>query len=240
MRPVIYTRIPRLPPALIDAAREIRVADMHEALGPIAGRMRLMSPAMRPLRAGIRICGPAVTCYNYPGDNLMLHAAVKTAEAGDVIVATNGGSAQGALWGDMITYYAQLKGLGGAVVDGAVRDVASVCEMGFPVFSTAVSVSHPEKRGPGAANVPMMVAGVQVHPGDLILGDEDGVLAIPRDLVAAAIERARARAALEESLRAKLREGATMYDLLGLGPVVAAAGIAEIDGTWEDDEAAKP
>lgn len=238
MRHVIYSRIPRLDPALIEAARDIRVADMHEALGPVTGRQLLMQPAMRPVRPGLRICGQAVTCYNYPGDNLMLHAAVKTAEPGDVIVATNGGSAQGALWGDMITFYARLKGLGGAVVDGAVRDTSSVEALDFPVFSTAISVSHPEKRGPGSANIPMVVAGVQVRPGDLILADDDGVLAIPRDLVAAAIERARARAAMEEGMRAKLSAGASMFDLLGLGPVVIAAGIEQIDGTWEDDSAA--
>lgn len=235
MRHVIYSRIPRLDPALIAAARDIRVADMHEALGPVAGRQRLMSPQMRPVRPGLRICGQAVTCYNYPGDNLMLHAAVRTAQAGDIILATNGGSAQGALWGDMITYYAKMKGLGGAVVDGAVRDTASVEELDFPVFSTAISVSHPEKRGPGSANVPIVVAGVQVHPGDLILGDEDGVLAIPMAMVAPAIARAHARAAMEEGMREKLRGGATMFDLLGLGPVIAAAGIEEIEGTWEED-----
>lgn len=236
MRHVIYSRIPRLDPALIAAARGLRVADLHEALGPVIGRQRLMNPAMRPIRPGLRICGQAVTCYNYPGDNLMLHAAVRTAEAGDVIVATNGGSAQGALWGDMITFYAKLIGLGGAVVDGAVRDTSSVGELEFPVFSTAISVSHPEKRGPGSANVPMVVAGVQVHPGDLILGDDDGVLAIPRDMVAPAIARAHARAALEETMREKLRAGASTFDLMELGPVLTAAGIEEIDGIWEDGQ----
>lgn len=234
MRHVVYTRIPPLDPGLVEAARDIRVADMHEALGPVAGRQCLMSAAMRPVFRGARMCGRAVTCYNYPGDNLMLHAAVRTAEAGDVIVATNGGSAQGALWGDMITFYARLKGLAGAVVDGAVRDTADVEEMGFPVFSTAVSVSHPEKRGPGSANVPMVVAGVTVRPGDLILADDDGVLAIPPALLPGAIERARSRAAGEAAMRDRLAAGATMFDLLNLGPALAAAGVEEVDGTWQD------
>ncbi|WP_323039441.1 4-carboxy-4-hydroxy-2-oxoadipate aldolase/oxaloacetate decarboxylase [Gemmobacter sp.] len=234
MKHVVYTRIPRIDPALIDRARAIRVADLHEALGAVLGRQCLMAPAMRPVWHGARICGLAVTCYNYPGDNLMLHAAVRCAQAGDVIVATNGGSAQGALWGDMVTFYARLKGLGGAVVDGAVRDTADVAAMGYPVFSTAISVSHPEKRGPGSANVPVVVAGVTVNPGDLILADEDGVLAIPPQHLEGAIARAEARAAMEAGFRQKLTAGATMFDLLALGPAMDAAGIEEIDGTWRD------
>lgn len=234
MKHVVYIRIPRLDPALIAQARDIRVADMHEALGPVLGRQCLMAPAMRPVWRGARICGQAITCYNYPGDNLMLHTAVRCAEAGDVIVATNGGSAQGALWGDMVTYYSRLKGLAGAVIDGAARDTADVTEMGFPVFSTAISVSHPDKRNPGSVNVPLVAAGVTVSPGDLILADDDGVLAIPPVHLEAAIARAAERARFEESLRGKLDAGATMFDLLNLGPALVAAGVEEIDGTWKD------
>ncbi|MEC7256307.1 MAG: dimethylmenaquinone methyltransferase, partial [Pseudomonadota bacterium] len=122
MTPVAYTRIPRIDPALIARAAQNTVADLHEGLGAIAGRQALMQPGMRPVWTGAKTCGQAVTCFNYPGDNLLLHVAAKLAEPGDVIVATNGGSAQGALWGDMITYYAQKKGLTGAVIDGAARD----------------------------------------------------------------------------------------------------------------------
>lgn len=232
MKHIVYTRIPRLDPGLIEQVREIRVADMHEALGPVLGRQCLMAPNMRPVWRGARICGQAVTCYNYPGDNLMLHAAVRCAAAGDVIVATNGGSAQGALWGDMVTYYSRLKGLGGAVIDGAARDTADVTEMGFPVFSTAISVSHPEKRSPGAVNVPVVAAGVTVSPGDLILADDDGVLVIPPAHVAPAIIRAGDRARLEQTLRARLDQGATMFDLLNLGPALSAAGVEEVDDIW--------
>jgi len=234
MTPVAYAKIPRIDRALIERASRNSVADLHEGLGAIAGRRHLLSHAMRPVWTGAKTCGQAVTCYNYPGDNLLLHIAAKLAEPGDVIVATNGGSAQGALWGDMITYYAQGKGIAGAVVDGAVRDTGRVREMGFPVFSTAISVSHPEKRGPGSANVPVVVAGVTVNPGDLIVADDDGVLAIPPELVESAVENAEARAAKESGFRAKLDEGATMYELLGLERDVAACGLTEIDGTWKE------
>lgn len=235
MKPVIYTKIPRLDPALIARAAKISVADLHEGLGAVAGRRALLGPAMKPLFEDARVCGQAVTCWNYPGDNLMLHAAVRVAQAGDVIVATNGGSADGALWGDMITYYCKRHGIAGAVIDGAARDLARIRELGFPVFSTAVSVSHPEKRGPGSANVPVVMAGVTVNPGDLIVGDADGVMAIPPEQVGTAVTNAEARMAKEEAMRAKVDAGATMFDLLDLAPCIAAAGIETRDTTWRED-----
>lgn len=236
VKPVAYTKIPRIDPALIKRAGQMTVADLHEGLGAIASRQCLMSPAMRPVWTGARTCGQAVTCFNYPGDNLMLHVAAKLAEAGDVIVATNGGSAQGALWGDMITYYAQKKGIAGAVIDGAARDSAKVAEMGFPAFASAISVSHPEKRGPGSVNVPVVACGVTVSPGDLIVADDDGVLAIPPRLVEAAITNAEARAAKEEGFRRRLDEGSSMYELLGLRAEVEACGLTMVDGTWAGAE----
>ncbi|MFA7585967.1 MAG: dimethylmenaquinone methyltransferase, partial [Novosphingobium sp.] len=99
LTPVIYARIPASDPALVARAAKFGVADLHEGLGAVAGRMCLMSPAMRPIAIGQKLCGPAVTAWNYPGDNLMIHAALNVAQAGHVLVFTNGGSAQGALWG---------------------------------------------------------------------------------------------------------------------------------------------
>ncbi|MDR6266964.1 4-carboxy-4-hydroxy-2-oxoadipate aldolase/oxaloacetate decarboxylase [Roseobacter sp. N2S] len=235
MKPIIYNQIPRIDPQLIERARLISVADLHEGLGAIVGRQSLMSVAMRPMFQGARICGQAVTSFNYPGDNLMLHVAANLAEAGDVVVATNGGSAQGALWGDVITHYAQTKGLAGAVIDGAARDSDRLREMGFPVFSTAVSVSHPEKRGPGSVNVPMVVAGVTVYPGDLIVADGDGVLVVsPKDL-GAALDNAEARLAKEQEFRTELEAGNSMYNILGLEAELIKAGVEFVDGSWPQE-----
>lgn len=235
MKPIIYNQIQRIDPQLIERARLISVADLHEGLGAIVGRQSLMSVAMRPMFQGARICGQAVTSFNYPGDNLMLHVAANLAEAGDVVVATNGGSAQGALWGDVITHYAQTKGLAGAVIDGAARDSDRLREMGFPVFSTAVSVSHPEKRGPGSVNVPMVVAGVTVYPGDLIVADGDGVLAVsPKDL-GAALDNAEARLAKEQEFRTELEAGNSMYNILGLEAELIKAGVEFVDGSWPQE-----
>lgn len=235
MKPVIYRDIPAIDPALLERAKGFAMADLHEGLGAVAGRQGLLAPTMRPVYPGARLCGQAVTCYNYPGDNLMLHAAIKLAQPGQIIVATNGGSAQGALWGEMVTVYAQLKQIGGAVIDGAARDTAAVAELGFPVFATAISASHPEKRGPGSANVPVVVAGITVNPGDLIVGDADGVLAIPPRYLEAAMDAAQARVDKETGFRKKLHEGASMYDLLGLEATMQAAGIELRDGTWQAD-----
>ena len=122
MKSVIYRQIPRPDPALLARAAEFGVADLHGALGLVAGRMSLMSPDMNPIALGQRLCGPAITAWNFPGDNLAIHCALDTAQAGDVLVFTNGGGHQGALWGDVACGFAVKKGVAGAVVHGACRE----------------------------------------------------------------------------------------------------------------------
>lgn len=232
---VIYTRIPRPDPALVARAAQFGIADLHEGLGEIAGRMCLMSPRMVPIAPGQRVCGPAVTAWNFPGDNLAIHAALYTAQAGDVLVLTNGGGHQGALWGDVACTFAKKKGLAGTVVHGATRDVDAIRELGYPVWSTAVSVEHPKKRGPAAVNVPVVVDNVLVEPGDLVVGDSDGVLVIPRALIAPAVSNAEARAAKEVEFRRRIEEGEVLFDILGMRAIVDDLGIAMKECTWEED-----
>ncbi|HMO67758.1 MAG TPA: 4-carboxy-4-hydroxy-2-oxoadipate aldolase/oxaloacetate decarboxylase [Novosphingobium sp.] len=234
LKPVIYARIPEVDAGLLARAAQFGVADLHEGLGAVAGRMCLMSPAMRPIAQGQRLCGQAVTAWNYPGDNLMIHAALNVAQAGHVLVLTNGGSAQGALWGDVACGFAVKKGLAVAVVHGATRDTDAIRDLGFPVWSTAISVEHPEKRGPGAVNVPIVVDGVPVEPGDVIVGDADGVLVIPRALLAHTVEKAEARAEAEKVFRARIEAGEKLIDILGMQAVIEAAGIEQVDSTWLD------
>ncbi|MBR0690101.1 dimethylmenaquinone methyltransferase [Bradyrhizobium manausense] len=234
MQSVVYKRIPRLDPVLIERARGINVADLHEGLGPIIGRQCLMQPQMCALFPTARVCGQAVTSFNFPGDNLMLHAAFRVAEPGDILVLTNGGSPQGALWGEIASYYSRIRKLGGAVIDGATRDTVQITEMGFPVFASHVSVSYPGKRGPGAVNVPVVMAGVTVNPGDLIVGDADGVMAIPPSHVEAAVRNAEARMAKEAEIKRRLDGGETLYDVGGMKGLFEAAGIVEIDAAWTD------
>lgn len=234
LKPVIYRSIPEVDPALLARAAEFGVADLHEGLGAVAGRMCLMSAAMRPIAPGQKVCGQAVTSWNYPGDNLMIHVALDCAKAGQVLVLTNGGGSQGALWGDVACGFAKKKGLAGTVVHGATRDTDAITELGYPVWATAVSVEHPEKRGPGAVNVPVVVDGVLVEPGDVIVGDGDGVLVIPRALLQHTVEKAEARAAAERGFRQRIAGGERLMDILGMQAVVDAAGIEQHDGTWLD------
>jgi 4-hydroxy-4-methyl-2-oxoglutarate aldolase len=234
LQSVVYKRIPRLDSGLIERAKLINVADLHEGLGPVVGRQCLMQPQMRAIFPTARVCGQAITSFNFPGDNLMLHAAFRVAQPGDVLVLSNGGSPQGALWGEIASYYSRLRKIGGAVIDGATRDTLQITEMGFPVFASYVSVSYPGKRGPGAVNVPISVSGVTVNPGDLVVGDADGVLVIPPGQVETAISNAEARMAKEADIKRRLDQGETLYDVTGMKAVFEAAGIEEIDAIWRD------
>lgn len=235
MKSVIYTRIDRCPQELLDAIGVYSVADLHEALGAIEGRSRLMSSKMRPGAPGQRSVGRAVTSYNYPGDNLMIHAALNVAQRGDMIVNVNGGLAQGALWGDLAGLFAGKKGIAGAIIDGPTRDSGALRDMGFNVWSTAVSPSHPEKRGPGAVNMPVICDGVRVEPGDIIVADDDGVLVIPVALAAATIEKAHERAVTEGEIRVRLESGESLFEILKIQNYLEAAGIRTADMTWRDE-----
>jgi 4-hydroxy-4-methyl-2-oxoglutarate aldolase len=236
LKSVIYNHIPRPDAELLTRAARFGIADLHEGMGIVAGRMCLMSPSMRPIAAGQRVYGPAITAWNYPGDNLAIHAALNVAQAGDVLVFTNGGGHQGALWGDVACGFAVKKNVAGAVVHGACRDTDAIRAMGFPVWSTHISVEHPEKRGPAAVNVPIVVDGVLVEPGDIIAADADGVLVIPRALLAAAVEGAERRASLEVTVRARIAAGELPLDILGIRAVIENAGIAQKDCTWDEDQ----
>jgi 4-hydroxy-4-methyl-2-oxoglutarate aldolase len=239
MRPVksvVYTRIPRPDADLVTRAKQFGVADLHEGLGAIAGRMSLMTPAMQARQDGSRIVGPAITAWNYPGDNLAIHCALEVAEAGDVLVLTNGGGHQGALWGDVACGFAKKQGLAGAVVEGAARDIDAIRELEFPIWSTAISVEHPEKRGPAAVNVPITVDGILVEPGDIVCADTDGVLVIPRALLRHAVEGAEKRAEAEVGIRKRIGAGERPFDIFGFRSVVAEMGIEMKDCTWQDED----
>ncbi len=232
MNPIICTRIPLPDPALVAEAAKYALADLHESLGAVQGRMALMSSRMRPLLQGRRISGAAVTSYNFPGDNLMIHVALNVAERGQILVLANGGGTQGALWGDVACTFAAQKGVAGVVADGPVRDIDALREMDFPVWATSISPSHPEKRGPGSVNVPIVVDGVLVEPGDVIVADGDGVLAIPQAHLARTLEGARQRAEREVAIRKRIKAGESLFHILNMQAAVEGAGIRQVDATW--------
>ncbi len=230
---VAYRRVRRPDATLIARAGRLAMSDLYEALPATARDAALMSPRMRPLVAGLRIAGPAVTARCAPRDNLMMHKALLLARRGDVLVV-DGGEPSGAQWGDLAAQYAARKGLAGVVVDGCIRDVDALTELRYPVWSTTISPAHPDKRGAGAVNVPIDCDGVRVHPGDVVCADGDGVLVIRAHDLAAAVEKAEQRARHEAEATAAIAAGKSLFELHDLEAAFAASGVREIDGHWDD------
>jgi 4-hydroxy-4-methyl-2-oxoglutarate aldolase len=237
MHSVVYKQIPRCSRELLEQIASFPIADLHEALGAIEGRLRLMSPRMRPIALSQKAVGQAVTSYNFPGDNLMIHAALNVAQRGDILVLVNGGVPQGALWGDVAATYAMEKGIAGVVADGPVRDTDALREMGCKTWSTIVSPAHPEKRGPGAVNIPVVCDGVMVEPGDIIVADDDGVLTVPLHHAAEAIKRARRRNDTEQDIRRQIKSGKSLFEILNMQKNLDAASVEVVDGVWSDRDA---
>ncbi|MBO1114289.1 4-carboxy-4-hydroxy-2-oxoadipate aldolase/oxaloacetate decarboxylase [Bordetella petrii] len=232
-RSLVYLRVNRVDAAVCAQAQEATVSDLHEAEFA-AGRRGLMSSRMRPVLAGRRIAGPAVTAYCGPGDNLMMHRALYLAQPGDVLVVVCEPAISGAQWGDMAARYALKKGLAGIVVQGCVRDTDMLRELGSPTWSTHVLSSHPDKAGHGRVNAPLVCDGVSVSPGDLIVADGDGVICVPREHAAQSVERALARMRKEDAMAQEVANGAAVWDLSGAAASYAKMDIQEIDAAFDD------
>lgn len=201
--PEIRTRFERTSKDLVEAARALPaaiLADVYGRRGTLHGRIAPLSPAMK-------VAGPAITVEVRPGDNLMIHAALAIAQPGDVIIVDGKGDQTCALIGEIMTTQAQQAGLAGMVLDAAVRDVEALRANGFPVFSAGANPSGPTKFVPGRVNWPIAVAGVTVNPGDLVVGDADGVVIIERERVAEMIEAGRKKVADEQNRIKGIHEG---------------------------------
>lgn len=227
----VYRRIRRPHASLVGRAAALPVSDLYEALAERDAAM--MSPRMRPIVAGLRVAGPAITVRCGPGDNLMMHKGLLLAEAGDVLVVA-AGEPSGAQWGTLARIYAQRKGLAGVVVQGSVRDVDDTTEHRFPVWATAIAPDLPTKVAPGSVNAPIVCDGVTVNPGDLVCADGDGVIVVPRAQVEAVVAKAEARVRHETEIAAAIARGRTLFDLHDVGAAFAASGVREVDGCWED------
>lgn len=162
-------------PEVVRKFSELPVANVSDSMA----RMAAGGAALRPLHRGGKIAGPAITVKARPGDNLMVHAALDRAQPGDVIVVDAGGDLTNAIIGELMVAHAAYLKLGGFVIYGAVRDIAAIREGDFPVFAAGVTHRGPYKDGPGEVNVPIAIAGMVIHPGDLVLGDDDGLVAVP-------------------------------------------------------------
>jgi regulator of RNase E activity RraA len=173
----ILRRTRTVSPEIIERFRSLPVANVSDSMA----RMSAGGASLRPMHAGGGLAGPALTVKTRPGDNLMFHKALDLAEAGDVIVVDAGGDLTNSLMGELMLAHAETKRLAGIVVYGAVRDVAYIRSRNFPLFAAGITHRGPYKDGPGEINVPIAIEGMVIHPGDLVLGDDDGVLCVPFD-----------------------------------------------------------
>jgi regulator of RNase E activity RraA len=183
--------------------RNLPVANVSDVMS----RMSAGGPRLRPLHAGGPMAGPALTVKTRPGDNLMIHKALLMAEPGDVIVVDAGGDLTVALVGELMLSHAIARGVAGIVINGAVRDYGWIKNNGFPVFAAGVTHRGPFKDGPGEINVPIALDGMVIEPGDLVLGDDDGLLCVPFDQAATIHEQARAKNEAEAKILANTQAG---------------------------------
>ncbi|MGN6681223.1 MAG: 4-carboxy-4-hydroxy-2-oxoadipate aldolase/oxaloacetate decarboxylase [Streptosporangiaceae bacterium] len=221
MKNVVVTGCPRADLAVVDELVSFGVATVHEA----AGRTGYLGPAIRPVYLGARTGGAAVTVVCWPGDNLMIHAAVEQCQAGDILVVTTTSTSADGSFGELLATSLQRRGVRGLVTTGGVRDVAELNAMGFPVFSAAVSAQGTVKATAGAVNIPVSVGGQRICPGDAIVADDDGVTVVARTEVAGTLAAARARSEKENTTRAALRDGELGLDIYGLRKVLAEQGV---------------
>jgi 4-hydroxy-4-methyl-2-oxoglutarate aldolase len=221
MKNVIVTDPPRTAIADLDRLAEYGVATVHEA----TGRIGLVGVSLRPLQDGARIAGSAVTVLCWPGDNLMIHAAIEQCREGDILVVTTTSPSLDGSFGELFATQLQRRGVRGLVTTGGVRDAVDLRAMGFAVWSAAVNAQGTVKATPGAVNVPIIVGGVVVNPGDAVIADDDGVMVVPRLEVAAAITASQARTEKEAAARAAYLEGAVSMDQNKLRDVLADLGV---------------
>ncbi|MGV9193956.1 4-carboxy-4-hydroxy-2-oxoadipate aldolase/oxaloacetate decarboxylase [Microbacterium sp. MC2] len=222
MSGVIVTDIARADPAVIDRLAAHGVATVHEAMG----RTGLVGPSVRPIQQGARIGGSAVTVLNWPGDNLMIHAAIEQCRAGDVLVVTTTSPNRDGLFGDLFASALQARGVRGIVTTTAVRDTADLRAMGFPAWAAAVYAQGSVKATGGSVNVPVVIDGAPVAAGDVVVADDDGVVIVPRTGVDAALAAADARVAKEDADREAYGSGRELsLDRKGLRPLLAELGV---------------
>jgi 4-hydroxy-4-methyl-2-oxoglutarate aldolase len=224
MRNVVVTDPPRADLAHVDQLAGYGVATVHEAIG----RRGYLGPGLRPNQQGTRIAGTALTVVCWPGDNLMIHAAVEQARPGDIIVVTTASPSSDGGFGELLATSLAARGVRGLVMGAGLRDTQELREMGFPAWTAHVSAQGTVKETPGAVNVPVVLGGQVVRPGDAIVADDDGVCAVPRAEVAAAAAASGARVAKEEASRRRLAAGELGLDMYGLRATLARAGVEYI------------
>ncbi|MFC5394130.1 4-carboxy-4-hydroxy-2-oxoadipate aldolase/oxaloacetate decarboxylase [Bosea vestrisii] len=227
MNPVVIRTRKRAPAVAMADLAALGVSTTHEAMG----RSGLLKPYMRPIYAGAQIAGGAVTVLAQPGDNWMIHVAIEQVQPGDVLVVACTTDNTDGMFGDLLATSLKARGGIGLVIDAGVRDVRTLTEMGFPVWSRAICAKGTVKATLGSVNVPVVCAGALIHPGDVIVADDDGVVVVPRREAEAVAAAGRKREANEDEKRRRLAAGELGLDMYAMRDGLAKAGL-----TYRDDE----
>ena len=218
---VIVTNPPKTDAKDVEALAGFGVATISEA----RGRTGLLGPAIRPVQQGVRVAGTAVTVLGWPGDNLMIHAAVEQCGEGDILVVTTTSPCTDGLFGELFATALQKRGVRGVVLNTGIRDTQELRDMGFPGWSRAVSSQGTVKATGGSVNVPIAIDGQVVRPGDVIVADDDGVVVVPREQAHETAEKSEAREAKEAATRAAFLDGQLGLDRYGLRETLKQLGV---------------
>ncbi|WP_181806932.1 4-carboxy-4-hydroxy-2-oxoadipate aldolase/oxaloacetate decarboxylase [Streptomyces shenzhenensis] len=221
MNGVIVTNPPKAELKDVDALAGFGVATVSEAMG----RTGLLGPGIRPVQQGVRVAGTAVTVLSWPGDNLMIHAAVEQCGEGDILVVTTTSPCTDGLFGELFATALKRRGVRGVVLNTGIRDTQELRDMGFAAWSRAVSAQGTVKATGGSVNVPIAVDGQVINPGDVILADDDGVVVVPRERVRETAEKSEAREAKEAASRAAFIDGQLGLDRYGLRETLQRLGV---------------